>query len=95
MLWPTTHEEAERLKQEAAQERKRDAKINLMHKAYGVVKGKKCKDCAHFVRKEFANTYFKCDLVGMKGINTDWRAGFEACGKWESCSNSGMFRKKV
>ena len=83
--YPATHEDAERLKREYAEEQKRMKKIYKMHKLHGVSPGNKCGDCKHFARFQFSNVYRKCLLYGnTSGPATDWKAGYQACGKWEA-----------
>jgi len=64
--------------------RKRGNMKNLsvkMHKEYGVVYGKKCKDCCNLTVKSYANKYFKCTAYGISDWqNTDWRKKYDACG---------------
>jgi hypothetical protein len=46
----------------------------------------KCKDCKHFVIKQYSKRYFKCDKSGKvdsSNPSTDWRANWQACGKFE------------
>ena len=51
---------------------------------YGTVPDKRCKQCKHFIAKRFATTYFKCGLTNHNhSIETDWRANWTACGKFE------------
>lgn len=46
--------------------------------------GARCKTCAHFHVKQYAGTYFKCDLRGdTNGPGTDHRANWPACGRYE------------
>lgn len=43
----------------------------------------KCKNCKHFVVKQYAGTYFKCAKAGninSSSAATDWRANWPACG---------------
>lgn len=57
----------------------------LQHGKYGL--GKKCKNCIHLVSKQYAKTYYKCELrnnVDKKSPKSDHRVNWEACGKYQS-----------
>ena len=55
-----------------------------MIRLYGECPGRQCAQCAHLVRRVHARVYLKCELAGVTAsAATDWRAGWEACGKWE------------
>ena len=56
-----------------------------MIRLYGLCEGRHCRSCAHLILVQPGqNRYFKCDLtVITRGPGSDWRAGWEACGKWE------------
>ena len=44
----------------------------------------KCKNCIHFLVIQFSSRYFKCDQASLSSNpKTDWRANWEACGKFE------------
>jgi len=51
--------------------------------------GETCGACFHFIRREYAGTYFKCRLVvgdrdsGSHGAGTDIRKGSPACSQWK------------
>ena len=66
---------------------------NPMHLVYGETKGLEvCKNCVHFVRKEYSKTYFKCSLRGNVdkcSTKSDHLASWRACGKFED-NNSGI-----
>lgn len=66
------------------EERKKLMKVNPMVKSCG--KGPdeyKCKDCLHFIRKEYSKTYFKCAYRGnTNGPGTDHKANYQTCGKF-------------
>lgn len=66
-------------------EAKKQRGINPMVRAQG--KGpedKKCKHCAHFYRKEYSKTYFKCSFRGnTNGPGTDHKANWPTCGKFK------------
>lgn len=57
-------------------------KINIMHKAYGITDGKKCKQCEHFAcYHHHDKRYYKCLKFGVtNGQGTDWRCNNTACG---------------
>ena len=58
-------------------------KINPLHGFYGVLEGKKCKNCSHMYAKLFAKKYLKCDLRNnTAGPSSDHRANWTACGKY-------------
>jgi hypothetical protein len=57
---------------------------NPMIAAYGEgPEGAKCRTCAHFTCKEYANRYYKCKLRGTDGKRTDHNYYWPACGKYE------------
>jgi hypothetical protein len=59
-------------------------RIRVMHSVYGLTEGQTCGTCAHCYKKQFSGTYYKCDLTKQtNGPATDWRIGWQACGKWE------------
>ena len=41
--------------------------------------GPRCRDCAHFVTREWAKRVFKCALTETRSARTDIRAGWGAC----------------
>ena len=50
---------------------------------YGKTEGK-CKNCIHLIRKRYDKVYLKCELSKQSNSEgTDWRAGWQACGKFE------------
>lgn len=56
-------------------------KLIMLH---GKSEGNKCKSCIHFIRKEFAKTYFKCaNFRTGASEGSDWRANWEACGLFQ------------
>ncbi len=58
--------------------------LATMHRMYGRKDGHCCGTCKHLYRKHFDNTYLKCDLtVDTHGPASDWRAKWDACGRWE------------
>jgi hypothetical protein len=55
-----------------------------MLRLYGLCPGRQCGQCAHLVRRRYARTYLKCEVAGeTASAATDWRARWDACGKWE------------
>ena len=55
-----------------------------MVRLYGPCPGRRCGQCAHLVRRRYARTYLKCEVAGeTASAATDWRAKWDACGKWE------------
>lgn len=60
-------------------------KVNPMRLKLGAgPDDKRCKHCAHFIRKEYAKTYFKCAFRGdTNGPGTDHRANWPTCVKFE------------
>ena len=44
-----------------------------------------CKGCLHLRRTPgTSGTYYKCDLAQLsRGSGTDWRVGWQACGRYE------------
>jgi len=64
---------------------RREVRIKQMHGVYGKgPEGKKCKTCTHLYRVGKARLFLKCELNKVtRGPATDWRAGYEACGKYE------------
>ncbi len=63
---------------------------HLMIRRHGVgPEGKRCKTCKHLYCKEYAKRYYKCELAGHKGPNTDWRVNWPACGRHdEECEDA-------
>jgi hypothetical protein len=56
-----------------------------MLRIYGRCEGHVCGECAHCVRKRRGRTamFYKCELAGTTAsAASDWRAKWEACGKW-------------
>ncbi len=64
---------------------RREERIKQMHGVYGVgPAGKKCKTCAHLFKQGKARFFLKCNLNKVtNGPATDWRAGYQACGRYE------------
>lgn len=56
-------------------------KIDLMHKLYGEIPDRKCKDCQHLCSYTANRKYYKCECYGQTASEaTDWRL------KWTACS---------
>ena len=56
-------------------------KIDLMHKLFGEVPNRKCKDCQHLVSYTANRKWYKCECYGKSGSEaTDWRLKYTACG---------------
>lgn len=71
------------------QKQKENSRADQSHKKliaiYGAVENK-CKNCKHFLVKEYAGRYFKCLIANPHPTGnpkTDWRANWQACGKFE------------
>jgi hypothetical protein len=61
-------------------------RILLMYARHGSTEGQTCRTCAHLQRYKQGTRWMKCELTRQtSGAATDWRAGWPACGKWESC----------
>lgn len=58
-------------------------RIRAMYRMYGYMPGEHCKTCKHLICKQMAGRYYKCELSAVSaGPGTDWRVGWDACGKW-------------
>ena len=56
-------------------------KIDLMHKLFGEVPDRKCKDCQHLVPHTANRKYYKCEFYGETSSEaSDWRLKYTACG---------------
>lgn len=56
-------------------------KIDLMHKLFGEVPDRKCKDCQHLVSYTANRKWYKCECYGKSGSEaSDWRLKYTACG---------------
>ena len=59
-------------------------RIRTMYFMYGLNKDEICKDCIHLIRYKMGASWLKCDLtIQTGGKGTDWRANWQACGKFE------------
>jgi hypothetical protein len=65
--------------------RKAEIVYKQMLTLYGLVSGKKCKECKHFYFRQYAGKYPKCELSGCTGASrsSDWNSRWNACGKFE------------
>lgn len=60
-------------------------RIRAMHSTYGTTPGERCGTCAHLYVRRYNRRYYKCGLTKQTaGPSTDWRVGWEACGRWRS-----------
>lgn len=58
-------------------------KIDLMHRQFGKVLGKVCKNCSNLCTNSYDKTYYKCSVYGIsKSEATDWRLKYQACGMY-------------
>lgn len=56
-------------------------KIDLMHKLFGELSGRHCKDCKHLKSHLMNRKYYKCECYGdTPSEATDWRLKWVACG---------------
>ena len=56
-------------------------KIELMHKLFGEVPDRKCKDCQHLSSYTANRKYYKCEIYGNTSSEaSDWRLKYTACG---------------
>jgi hypothetical protein len=65
--------------------RKAEVVYKQMLTLYGLISGKKCKDCKHFYFRVYSKQYPKCKLSGCTGASrsSDWNSRWNACGKFE------------
>jgi hypothetical protein len=69
-------------------------RIVCMHKRFGVVDDRKCKDCAFLIKQGYNRSYYKCIKYGdTRSEATDWRLGWTACGLWEPAEAIAIFDK--
>lgn len=66
----------------------RAQKIKTMWALHGKKADATCSRCTHLLRQRYHDkTYLKCDLTEIsRGVGSDWRAGWIACGKFETKS---------
>lgn len=56
-------------------------KIDLMHKLFGRIPYRKCKDCQHLISCSTSHKWYKCECYGESPSEaTDWRLKWDACG---------------
>ena len=56
-------------------------KIDLMHKLFGELPDRKCKDCQHLESYTANRKYYKCGIYGNTSSEaSDWRLKWTACG---------------
>lgn len=56
-------------------------KIDLMHKLFGEISSRKCKDCQHLCSYTANRKWYKCEVYGESSSKaTDWRLKWTACG---------------
>ena len=59
-------------------------RIRDMLAVHGAKPGRKCGECAHFLRHKQVARWAKCDLTRQSmGASTDWRTGWPACGQFQ------------
>jgi len=68
-------------------------RIGAMYVVYGRgPEGKYCGQCQHFLRFQRGGSWSKCELTRMtSGKATDWRARWDACGKFEEAEEKRTF----
>lgn len=73
-------------------------KIDLMHKLFGKLSDRHCKDCQHLCSYTANRKYYKCECYGETlSEATDWRLKWTACGMidvavYEGCQVVKMVR---
>lgn len=56
-------------------------KIDLMHKLFGTVPDRYCKECPHLESYTASRKWYKCGVYGNTCSEaTDWRLKYKACG---------------
>ena len=56
-------------------------KIELMHKLFGKLPGRTCKECDHLCSFTASHKWYKCENYGETSSEaTDWRLKWSACG---------------
>lgn len=66
-------------------------KIDLMHKEFGKVPDRKCKDCPHLVSYTANRKWYKCEVYGESSSEaTDWRLKWNACGMIDVAEYKGI-----
>lgn len=66
-------------------------KIELMHKLFGELPDRKCKDCQHLCSYTASRKYYKCDIYGNTSSEaSDWRLKYTACGMIDVSEYKGI-----
>ena len=56
-------------------------KIDLMHRLFGTVPDRYCKECPHLESYRASQKWYKCGVYGNTCSEaTDWRLKYKACG---------------
>jgi len=60
-------------------------KTNPLLKLYGTKEGEKCKGCKFLYKRQFSNTYYKCEKRGeaKASVKNDHRVNWPACGLFQ------------
>ena len=70
----------------------RPRRIVAMYVMYHKTPGRYCGECKHFLRFLRGGSWSKCELTQMSASKaTDWRARWEACGKFEEATEKRTF----
>lgn len=71
-------------------------KIDLMHREFGKLEGKTCKDCSNLYRRKYDKTYIKCRVYGNSCSEaTDWKVSYTACGMFNKEWNGNEIVRNV
>jgi len=63
-----------------------------MYAVYGKTEGRYCGECASFLRFRRGGSWSKCERTRITSSKaTDWRARWEACGKFEEATEKRAF----
>lgn len=66
-------------------------KIDLMHKLFGEISNRKCKDCQHLHCYTANRKWYKCEVYGESSSEaTDWRLKWTACGMIDIAEYKGI-----
>ena len=69
-------------------------KIDLMHKLFGEIPDRKCKDCSNLIKDSW--DYYKCRCYGNTASSaSDWRLKYTACGLFNKEYNGNPVIKMV
>lgn len=56
-------------------------RIDMMHKLFGEIPDRKCKDCPHLCSYRASHKWYKCECYGeTASAASDWRLKWAACG---------------